>query len=99
MPRLRRRRKERKSDLEKSLARFLADGSRKFWTHDRSRFVAIRTGEHQASVRDKQTGQIVLAALRRKAARQSELLQGRQFITAEEFLDQAQRDASEISHG
>ena len=65
MPRLKRRRKERRSDFLKSLAKFLADEARTLWFYG-SRFIAIkRRGEHEAHLRDRETGILQKAVLRR----------------------------------
>jgi len=52
MPRLKRKRRERKSDFAKSLARFLAAGTRRLWFYG-NRFIALRTGRYEALLRDK----------------------------------------------
>ena len=55
MPRLKRKRRERKSDFEKGLAKFIADGTRKLWFYG-GRFVALRSGRYEALLRDKEEG-------------------------------------------
>jgi hypothetical protein len=62
MPRLRRKRKERRSDFLKSLVRFLADPTRKFWMHT-SQYIAIRCGEHEALLKDREAGSLQRAVL------------------------------------
>jgi len=91
MPRLKRRRKQRRSDFERSLARFLADPARKMWFHG-SRFVAIRTGEHEASLKDREAGRLVSVMLRKFA--QPELLRGRTVVSVQEFMEGRDQEAA-----
>lgn len=63
MPRLRRRRKTRTSDFGRSLTRFLADPLRKLWVYG-SRYIAVRTADGDALLKDREAGTIQRAVLR-----------------------------------
>jgi len=73
MPRIRRRAHERKSVFLRELSRFLRDSTRTLWWHGPGpRFLAVkRRGEHEALLRDNQTGEIKRAVLNRPSKKET----------------------------
>ena len=66
MPRIRRRAHERKSVFLRELCRFLRDSTRTLWWYGPGpRFLAVkRRGEHEALLRDNETGELKRAMLK-----------------------------------
>ena len=62
MPRLRRKKKNRKVEFTRSLARFLKDPLKKLWFF--GNFAAVRRGEHSAYLKNITDGSIKLTVLK-----------------------------------